>query len=241
MKNYSCFHTGQARQTKFALCGKLLLFLWLGPGQVLGAEAIVNGAFDTESPVALRGFVGRQDITSAFPKLLGTSEAGVGWYSTRFDGHFTAWEPGFFGSPGTFGQHLELTSQGTVFQDFALTALGDATFSFLYTRGLSGSAQFSVSIGVPGMSGANDGSVLPATAFNPAGPFSDWQSFSANFLSLAPGTYRLSFTDITGEVNLDQPLIDQVSFTAVPEPTAAVLFAFAMVGGILVAVRRRPN
>jgi hypothetical protein len=206
------------------------------------AEAIVNGAFDTDRPIVLRGFAAREDVeVSAFPRLLGTSATGVGWFSTIVPDHFELWEPGFFGNPSSFGQHLELAEHATIFQDFTVGATGDALFSFLYTRGLLGTAQFRVSIGLPGADGSNDGSLFPGVVLSPTGSFSDWQTFSASVRGVASGTYRVSFTDATADLILDQPLIDQVSFVAVPEPSSAVLLILAILGSGLLGKRLRTH
>jgi hypothetical protein len=221
-----------------AAIGFLLTSFLTVPPFSSASEAIINGAFDTDRPIVLRGFASRQDQVSAFPKLVGTSLTGSGWYSTIIPDHFELWQPGFFGNPSAFGQHLELSEHAIVFQDFLLSDAGEAVFSFLYTRGLLGDAQFSVSIGLPGANGSNDGSVLSAVSFNPTGSFSEWQSFSAN-LSVLPGTYRISFSDITPDLVLDQPLIDQVSFVTVPEPSSGLLVALGLLSMGVYTINRR--
>src|SRR5438093_6502927 len=137
----------KARLNGFCL---LCLALTLSPFAGRASELIVNGAFDTDIPVVLSGFVSRQDVGSAFPKLLGTSTANVGWYVVASGNFFEVWQAGFSGNPAGFGQHLELRAQSYIYQDFMVSQPGSAVFSFLYTRGVSGPVPFSVSIGLPG-------------------------------------------------------------------------------------------
>src|SRR6185295_14763839 len=103
------------------------------PGRA--GELIVNGAFNTDTPVTLSGFVSRQDTISAFPKLLGTSTTNVGWYVVASGDFVEVWQAGFSGNPAGFGQHLELRAQSYIYQDFTVSQPGSAAFSFLYTRG----------------------------------------------------------------------------------------------------------
>src|ERR1044071_9383970 len=101
--NSTLSHSGRngrmKRALRILLLHSSLLFVGVGAFGASAAEAIVNGAFDTDQPIVLRAFASRQDAFSAFPKLLGTSTAGVGWYSTIVPDHFELWQPGFFGNP----------------------------------------------------------------------------------------------------------------------------------------------
>lgn len=118
---------------------------------------------------------------------------------------------------------------GTASQTFNVAAAGMYTFSFDYTNERNSTsfpfADFSWSL-----SGAATDS---ATLLGVGGAY---QTFSNSYLINAPGNVTVSFTDIVGNGHSYDAVIDNVSFTAVPEPTSFVMFCAALLAG---ARRRR--
>jgi len=125
---------------------------------------------------------------------------------------------------------IDVDNGGSISQTFSVSAPGPYAFSFDYTNEenhASKLADFSWSL---------TGAVTDGATLSDVG--GGYQNFSKSYVVSSSGDVTVSFQDIiSGQVN--DAVIDDVSFVRLPEPSSCVLFLIGMLG--LGFRRRRPN
>lgn len=189
------------------------LALSLSPALAAGSNLVVNGSFESD-PIAVHSWVIRPNIT--------------GWIGAP-DIELQNNLEGNAAQDGSQLVELDTFANGAMSQ--TIHATGWVSLSFWYTPRIgwgAGTNGLQVSLG-------SLSSAVMDTAAGGAGP--QWQQFSALVDLGSSGSAVLRFA-ATGTSDMAGGLIDNVSVTAVPEPSAALL---ALGGGLALAawLRRR--
>lgn len=189
------------------------LALSLAPAWAAGPNLVVNGSFEAD-PIAVNSWVIQPDIT--------------GWTGAP-DIELQHQLEGNLAQDGN--QLVELDTFGNSAMSQTINATGWVSLSFWYTPRIGwGAGTHGVQVSLGSFSSVVMESVAGGTVPN-------WQRFSALVDLGSSGSAVLRFA-ATGTSDMAGGLIDNVSVTAVPEPSTAVL---ALGGGLALAawLRRR--
>ncbi len=241
---------------------KLLLPLGILCSQAFGASPVlINGNFDAfELDTGV--YAGQYDATTnpnGYTSNLGgfgaynyrDDAAGIGWLVDTADKVIELWKPvNGYNFVSTGGQFAELNAQsnGALFQDVTIAALGDVDYGFSHAAREPNSTDIMrvliTYLGADNTFGTADDLVKVNTQFSSinTSPALNWNSYAVDnaFTSVAGGTYRFSFGAVSSGGVVESGLgnfLDNVRFgiNAVPEPSAALLGSL----GALALLRRR--
>jgi hypothetical protein len=213
---------------------RTLLVTALGLGCLTAVQAqnlLNNGSFETclagYEPQPMWGFV------LSYPGLPGGTTGLPGWNINLGNWTELYWYMGNGGSGGSAQEgtrFLNLTSGGnpteSISQSFGVTAGLSYQVSY-YERERDAGATLASAITL-------DAGTATGTLSQIANAGADWTIFSYSFLPDTTTTATLRFAQAAGTAN--GVYLDNISVTAVPEPTSAAVFAL---GGLLLALRRR--
>lgn len=210
-------------------------------------SVIINGGF--ESPAG-----SSPSTTTALPN---GSTIVPGWVSVDTVSSSTAdnflYHAPYYGNAASQGQNFIYIDNNNyasptlngIYQDFSAVTGQTYRVTFDATTELGGSAgKLGVSVGAETFHFTLANAGLPPVSSPPYTPFTPWASYSLTFTAVAANT-RLLFFDEGFQIGGDpllgnaSPLLDNVSVTAIPEPSAfAALLGILAFG--LVFYRKRP-
>ena len=208
------------------------------------AQLIVNGGFEaqpfnttvtaTTTPNAggITGWtVATTSSTTEFQIVNGTSGGGFGFPAPVAGSFYLSINGG------------ESSVTGRLYQDFT-TTIG-ATYSVAFSAGLAG-ATGSQQIGLQAdvynvVSGSTSGGSLGTTSATTTSGTAGFFSPSAFSFTATGVTSRLMFADISAGTNGVDVVLDNVSVSAIPEPSTYAAIAGAAMLGLAVWQRRKPT